>query len=175
MDINIQTLIIIAIFIFIALMAFFAIILSLINWLHIRKSLRSLADIPKRLYLPLSPEEQILMRSWYINGGDPRSYIREIPNGSYPLPFNSRSPLYAGAIALPFVPCLPQPSSASPDPRGTCWRPLNSRAGRALKNPGDSVREAQTLTYQVTEAIRQFEEEPDSADAEEHPGSRFQE
>lgn len=65
MDVNIPTLVIIALFILIALMAFIAIILSFINWLHTWRGMSPFAEIPKRLSLPLSQEEQVLMRSWY--------------------------------------------------------------------------------------------------------------
>ena len=68
MDVNIPILVIIALFILIALMAFIAIILSFINWLHTRRGTSPFAEIPKRLSLPLSQEEQILMRSWYSGG-----------------------------------------------------------------------------------------------------------
>ena len=68
MDVNIPILAIIALFILIALMAFIAIILSFINWLHTWRGMSPFAEIPKRLSLPLSQEEQILMRSWYSGG-----------------------------------------------------------------------------------------------------------
>ena len=47
MDVNIPTLVIIALFILIALMAFIAIILFFINWLHTRRGMSLFAEIPK--------------------------------------------------------------------------------------------------------------------------------
>lgn len=164
MDVNIPTLVIIALFILIALMAFIAIILSFINWLHTRRGMRLFAEIPKRLSLPLSQEERVLMRSWYSGEEYLHEYIREMPLGSYPLPPHTTL-LDAGTIRQS-APCLPGLSGSSLIPAGNCWRPLSDRTCRALQNPTEPVREAQMFMVQISEAIRQFEGESDGVDRE---------
>jgi len=160
MDVTIQTIIIITIFIFISLLALFAIILSFINWITLRRSLRSFSDIPQRLYLPFSAEEQNTMKSWFIDGNEAGDYIGEIAVQRYPPSLNGKS-VYAGTITDPVN--LPEARRFYPYP-GNRLKPLNSRASRALQNPDESVREANTFMFQVTEAIQRFEEDPEEKD-----------
>lgn len=160
MDVTIQTIIIITIFIFISLLALFAIILSFINWITLRRSLRSFSDIPQRLYLPFSAEEQNTMKSWFIDGNEAGDYIGEIAVRRYPPSLNGKS-VYAGTITDPVN--LPEARRFYPYP-GNRLKPLNSRASRALQNPDESVREANTFMFQVTEAIQRFEEDPEEKD-----------
>ena len=158
MDVTIQTIIIIAIFIFISLLALFAIILSFINWINLRRSLRSISEIPQRLCRPLSTEEQDTMRSWFIDGNEAGSYIGKISVRSYPASINDNSSISSGNISASMN--LLETRRLYPYP-GNRLKPLNNRASRALQNPDDSVREADTLMFRVTEAIQRFEEDPE--------------
>jgi hypothetical protein len=160
MEFSIQTIIVVAVFIFISLLALFAIILSFINWINLRRSLGSLSDIPQRLYLPFSTEEQDTMRSWFIDGNEAGNYIGEISVQRYPPSLNGKSTC-AGNITDSIN--LPEARRLYPYP-GNRLKPLNRRASRALQNPDDSVREANTFMFQVTEAIQRFEEDPEGKD-----------
>jgi|GEM_PF-4408530 len=160
MDTTLQTTIVIAVFILISLLAFFAIILSCINWLNLRKSLRSFSDLPQRLCLPLTMEERDTMKSWYIDREEARGYLGKLSVEGYP-PARNANLMYAGNI--PGTIKLKEAGLLSPCP-GNGLKLLSSRAGRALQNPEASVRESPLFIFQVNEAIQYFERDPEGKD-----------
>jgi|GEM_PF-5660677 len=77
MGIDLLTIIVFIIPVFISLELILVFIPALMSRSKVKRRLRSPPEIPLILCRPLSSEEQILMRSWYVNRSDSRNYIKK--------------------------------------------------------------------------------------------------
>ena len=151
MEINFQILFIAGLFVCIALMVTSAIILAIMNWITAQRTLLLLADIPKNLAVPLTAEERRMMRSWYANHNEP--YIQKIALDFDPIP-QKREMEYSGQFFRPNMRADPSlTSSRYPN----TWKP-SSKAIWAMNNPDASIKQADSLMFQVAEAIKFCEE-----------------
>jgi len=136
MGTDLLTIVVLTILIFISLEFILVIIPALMNRAKVRKKTEIQPEIPDILIEPVSSEDQIIMRSWYIERSDSRDFVIK-PLAIYP----SSVPLDMVSRENSVRPVNPGPEPAHQEPEQVKdWNTINrinwkiQKANEAIKN-----------------------------------------
>jgi hypothetical protein len=148
MGTDLLTILIFTIPIFISLEFIIVIIPLLMNRAKVKRRLQSPPEIPGILYRPISSEDQILMRSWYVDRSDSHNYIKK-PLDLYPSSVNLRAAHKENPEKCMNV--RPEPASPEPEPVKD-WNAINKASWR-IQKANDAIKNANRAIHEANEAI----------------------
>jgi hypothetical protein len=148
MGTDLLTIIVFTVPIFISLEFILVIIPALMNRAKVKQKLQSPPDIPDILRRPLTPEDRLLMRSWYVDRSDSRSYIRQ-PLNIYPpsVPVRTAQKGSPGSD----VPMQAAPGATGPGPAND-WMAINKANGK-IQNANNAIVNANRAISEANAAI----------------------